>query len=123
MRKELFTCFDIELNQASTGAKIIQIGAVVGNITTGEVIEKLSCIVNPNEILEPFIISLTKIKQEDVDNGTTLQEAYQQLKTLHLKYDSFCNPITWGQGDVQALIDELKVYDPTFKDHIFVEEL
>jgi len=67
---EIFTSLDLEMAQPSK--KIIQIGAVVGNIVTGEILEKLSIIVNPKEQLTEFIINLTGITQEDVNNGVTL---------------------------------------------------
>ena len=112
--KEIFTSLDLELNQAPTGQKIIQIGAVVGNIRTGDILEKLSVFVNPHETLEPFIIQLTKITQEQVDGGVTLREAYAILKAMHEKHDSFVNPITWGGGDPIEILEELKKEDPTF---------
>ena len=105
---KIFTALDLELNQNTvTGPKIIQIGAVVGNIETGEILEKLSVFINPNQQLEPFIIGLTKIKQETVDNGVTLLEGYEKLKEMHKKHNSFVNGVTWGQGDIKALTKEL----------------
>ena len=95
---EIFTSLDLEMNNKE-GKKIIQIGAVVGNITTGEILETLSIIVNPKEQLTDFIIGLTGITQNDVDNGVTLEEAYLKLKEMHLRHKSFINCITWGGGD------------------------
>ena len=104
---KIFTALDLELNQDTSGAKIIEIGAVVGNIETGEILEKFSVLVNPNQTLTPEIIKLTKIKQEDVEIGLTLDEAYMKLQILHYKHKSFINPIVWSQGDVRALKTEL----------------
>lgn len=105
----IFTSLDLELNQNPiTGPKIIQIGAVIGNIETGEILEKFSRFVNPNQELESFIIQLTKIRQADVDYGVTLLEAYRDLQFLHEKHQSFCNPITWGGGDSLELLNQLK---------------
>lgn len=103
---EIFTALDLEMAQPS--GKIIQIGACVGNITTGEILEKLSVIVNPKEQLSEFIIGLTGITQDQVDNGVTLLEAYLTLKEMHQKYGSFINPITWGGGDSQEIFRQLK---------------
>lgn len=105
---KIFTCLDLEMNQDPIEpGKIIQIGAVVGNIETGEIIDKLSIFVNPNQKLTDYIIKLTKIKQEHVDNGVILLEGYEQLKALHKRHNSFVNPIVWGQGDVKHLTKEL----------------
>src|ERR1700688_4220861 len=93
---EIFTSLDLEMNQPSQ--KIISIGATIGNIKTGEILDKLHVFVNPNEELNPFIVELTKIKQSDVDSAGTLEEAYLQLKEMHEKHKSFCNPIVWGGG-------------------------
>lgn len=105
----IFTALDLEMNQPS--GKIIQIGAVVGNIATGEVLDRLSIFVNPNEELSPYIIDLCKIKQCDVDNGISLKEAYLQLRDFHLKHKSFINPITWGGGDNNEIKEQLSLVD------------
>lgn len=103
----IFTALDLELNQnKATGPRIIQIGAVVGDLITGVVLEKLSVFVNPYQELEPYIKQLTKITQEQVDTGVSIIDAAHQLVQLHTKYKSFCNPIVWGQGDVKALTKE-----------------
>ena len=91
---EVFTALDLEMNKPS--GKIIQIGAVTGNIYTGEVLERLSVFINPNEEIDPFITQLTKIKQDDINSGSTLEEGYRLLQKMHEKHKAFCNPITWG---------------------------
>ena len=102
---EIFTALDLEMNQPS--GTIIQVGACVGNIQTGEILETLSVFVNPKEKLSDFIIDLTGITQEDVNNGVTLEEAYLKLKEMHLRHKSFTNAITWGGGDSKELLDQL----------------
>ena len=114
---EIFTSLDLEMAQPS-GA-IIQIGAVVGNIKTGEILETLCVNVNPYEQLTPFIIDLTGITQEDVDNGVSLEEAFEKLRELHLKYKSFVNPIVWGGGDSSELIQQVKAKNPEKSLNIF----
>lgn len=101
----IFTSLDLEMNQPSK--KIIQIGAVVGNIETGQVLDKLSIFVNPKEKLAKNIMELTHITQEQVDNGVTLEEAYYQLRAFHEKHSSFINPLTWGGGDSQEILNQL----------------
>lgn len=111
---KIFTALDLEMNQPS--GTIIQIGAAVGNIETGEVIETLSVIINPKENLSESIVKLTGITQEQVDSGAELREGYRQLIDLHKKHNSFINPITWGGGDSAELMDQLRKEDPSF-DH------
>lgn len=102
---EIFTSLDLEMNQPS--GKIISVGAVVGNIKTGEILENFHAFVNPHEELSPFIIELTKIRQSDVDQAGSLMEVYLQLKAIHEKHKSFINPIVWGGGDSQELKNQL----------------
>ena len=64
MHNNIFTSLDLELNKdPTTGPKIIQIGAVVGDLVSGNIIEKFSVYVNPHQQLTPEIISRSaKIK-------------------------------------------------------------
>lgn len=105
----IITALDLEMNQPSN--KIIQIGAVIGDLKTGEILSSLSLIINPHETLNPDIIKLTGILQEDVDAGTDLEIAYEALKNIHIGAKSFINPLTWGGGDSQFLRDQLKMND------------
>lgn len=102
------------MNQPS--GKIIQIGAVVGDVGTGEIVEELSIFVNPKECLSQYIIDLTGINQKDVDLGLPLLSAYEELKKIHSKYQSFINPICWGGGDSLELLNQIKLENPNFKD-------
>jgi len=114
---EIFTSLDLEMSQPSK--KIIQIGAVVANLTTGQILDRLSVFVNPNERISPFITELTGIKQQDVDNGLTLEEAYRKLQRMHENYGSFINCITWGGGDSQELLEQIKKENPHFEGWCF----
>lgn len=98
---------DLELNQAATGAKIIEVGACVGDLQTGEVLETYSAFVNPNEMLTEFIIQLTSITQEEVDNAGSIEEAYLGMEAMAKRYDCLTMPIVWGIGDGIALRKEL----------------
>ncbi|MCX9024613.1 MAG: exonuclease domain-containing protein [Candidatus Methanoperedens sp.] len=117
MAIEVFTSLDLEMNQPSR--RIIQIGACVGNIKTGTIFEKLSVFVNPLEHLNPAITDLTKITQQDVDGGVTLEEAYRKLQKMHENYSAFVNPITWGGGDSRELLDQLQADNPHFEGWCF----
>jgi inhibitor of KinA sporulation pathway (predicted exonuclease) len=101
---------DLEMNQPS--GKIIQVGAAVGDTDTNTVLETLSVMVNPYEQLNPYIIDLTAITQEQVDNGVTLRSAYDQLVELQKKHNCFMNPLTWGGGDSIELKNQLIADNP-----------
>jgi len=98
---------DLELNQADTGSKIIEVGACVGNLQTGEILEIYSAFVNPNEKLTEFIIQLTSITQQQVDNAGTIEEAYLGMEAMAKRHECLTMPIVWGTGDGFALRSEL----------------
>jgi inhibitor of KinA sporulation pathway (predicted exonuclease) len=105
---------DLELNQPSRS--IIQIGATVGNLATGQILEEYSAHINVGEAIDPFITNLTGIKQAEVDNGISLYTAYEQLKQLHIKHE--CKnrgcTLTWGIGDMACLRNALYLDEETF---------
>lgn len=98
---------DLELNQDPKGSKIIEIGACVGNIKTGEVLERYSAFVNPQEQLQEFIIQLTSITQAEVDAAGTLLQAYQGMVALGTRHECLRMPLVWGIGDGHAIRKEL----------------
>lgn len=99
--------FDLELNQDPTGAKIIEVGACVGDTATGEILESYSAFVNPQQMLLDYIIALTSITQKQVDEAGTLEAAYLGMEALAKKHDCLHMPLTWGLGDGYALKREL----------------
>jgi len=107
-----FISLDLEYNQPS--GTIIQVGLVVGNLKTGDILEKYCKCVKVDEIISDYIINLTGVTQLDVDNGSKLQDIYNDIVDLSKKYDCFRNPITWGGGDSIDLRNELKLTDQDF---------
>ena len=104
--------FDLEMNQPSNN--IIQIGAVVGDLVTGAILEELNIYVNlsEEEKVTPYITKLTGITQDHLDTrGIGLALAYSQLKHLHTRHSPFINPLTWGGGDTTCLRSQLAVVD------------
>lgn len=93
---------DMEYNMPS--AKIIQIGIIVGNLKSGEILEEYE---NYVQIDEPIIESITKLTgitdQNCQEEGKMIDEIYENLCELHTKYKCFRNPLTWGGGDSQDL--------------------
>jgi len=117
----IFTSLDLELNkEGNQTTDIIQIGAVIGNIYTGEILKKLRLYVKPSKPLDPFIITLTGIKQSDIDEkGITLLEAYNELKKCHIDLKSHHSIIQWGGGDEKELKEQLLKQGMPFYDWCF----
>lgn len=96
---------DLEFNQPS--GKIIELGYTIGNIYTGEILLNKGLIVNCNENLSEYIIKLTSITQNDVANGSTLSQAYEEFLKDCEKFNCHRQPIVWGSGDVRALKQQI----------------
>ena len=103
---------DLELNQAASGAKIIEVGACIGNTETGEILESYFAFVNPQQALTDFIISLTSITQADVDNAGSLADAYLGMENLAKRHGCLTMPLVWGVGDGEAIRKELPAHIP-----------
>lgn len=101
-----FWALDLEMNQPS--GKIIQIGAVVGNIRTGEILEHFSEYVNPHEEITPFINTLTGITQANVENAFELETVALNLQTMLTQSNACVSPITWGNGDLWSLKTQIQ---------------
>lgn len=103
---------DLEYNQPSN--TIIQVGYVIGNLKSGEIIEKKQHNVYTEEDINPYITTLTGITTEDVRNGENLVDIYQEIKDLHIRYNCFRNCLTWGGGDSLDLRSSLDLDDEMF---------
>lgn len=100
----LIVSLDLEYNNQPS-RQIIQIGAIVGDLTTGEVVSRFSVFANQHEPLAAEIIKLCGIKQQDVDGAPDIAEAYRQLVAwlAPFKGRRNLNPLTWGGGDSEDL--------------------
>jgi inhibitor of KinA sporulation pathway (predicted exonuclease) len=105
MFKDYFLAIDLELNQPSN--TIIQLGWAIGNIKSGEIVETGSNIVYTTETINPEIVALTKITDEQIAQGVSLVDAYNTMMASCERWDCFINPITWGGGDSQLLKEQL----------------
>lgn len=85
---------DLEMSQPSR--KIIQIGYIISNVKNQKTILTRSLIVNPNEELSPDIIKLTGITQDQVNNGSTLHQAYDQLVKDITQHNTHKHVFQWG---------------------------
>lgn len=98
---------DLELNKPSN--KIIQIGAVCGDLLNDEKpVSRFSTFVNPEETIDDFITRLTNIEQHHVENAPLLDEAYQLLYNWIKSHENIMrNCVTWGGGDSIELREQL----------------
>ncbi|MDO8414789.1 MAG: 3'-5' exonuclease [Agitococcus sp.] len=112
--KPYVVALDLEMNQPS--GSIIQIGAVLGDCRTGEIISTLSCMVNPQEVLSADITALTGITQQQVDTAQPLVQVADVLEQwlAPWKKQRLLNPVTWGGGDSLTLQRQLGLNDEDF---------
>lgn len=106
----IYLSLDLEMNQPS-GA-IVQIGAVVGEVLTGEILGTFSKYVSlpEGEELNPFIIKLCNIDLDTYESEKIdLKDAYIALLDFRSKYEVERNPITWGGGDSDYLYKQTYV--------------
>jgi inhibitor of KinA sporulation pathway (predicted exonuclease) len=116
-----FIALDLELNNAEDNSTpdppIIQVGISVGNRDSGILLTKY-WILNPEEPIYEFIEKLTGINDMQITREfVSMQKMSEELSEIIKKYDCFVNPVTWGVGDAQKLIKELKknnIYFPFF---------
>lgn len=105
MKQSTFLALDLEMNQPS--GKLIEVGICVGDIqTTSNNWEVKSWLLDPQEDISPFITELTGISNDDIsENAVPLSQMAVELAELIEKHKPFVNPITWGGGDMTALLD------------------
>jgi inhibitor of KinA sporulation pathway (predicted exonuclease) len=105
--KELIVSLDLELNQPS--GRIVQIGALVGNVRTGEVVSHFDAKVNPGEPFSSTIAELTGISALELQSAPSLAVAGEAVATWLTAWDSvrILNPLTWGGGDTVILREQL----------------
>ena len=103
---KIFTVIDLELHQPSTA--ILMVGAVTGNIETGEILETLEKYVDAKEPVSEYIHKLTGISDNDViTKGVSLMQAFQDLKKMHLSHGAHRSLVQWGTGDESKLKADL----------------
>lgn len=109
--RPLYVALDLEFNQPSQA--IIQVGAVLGNLQTGEILSRFSVFVNPQEELAPRIAELCGIVPEVLEMAGSLQDAHALLQQwlAPFKDERRLNPLTWGGGDADALRQALNLDD------------
>lgn len=108
-----FISLDLELNQPS--AKVIQVGIAVGNSTDGIFLQKCWYL-NPEEPIDEYITELTGISDEDIETKSVSYDVLaKELGDIIKEHNTFVNPVTWGCGDVVALLKEFRLRNVEFK--------
>lgn len=109
LKKDLTTVYialDLELNNApdhsTPDPNIIQVGIAIGEPWA---INTYSWYVNPHEPIYPNITQLTGITDYHVEHESVpLDVVAKELGEIIQQYKPFVNPVTWGRGDMDALI-------------------
>jgi len=107
--KVKYFSLDLELNNKKDGTvpKIIQVGVALGE--TSENIKTYSWYVDPEEKITDFISNLTGITDEIIkEKSVPLSQVAEELGNLLTEEKPFCNPITWGGGDAEELLQEFR---------------
>lgn len=106
--KDTFVALDLEYNQPSR--TIIQVGVSIGSSGQSEA-EFLTrkWYLSTEERIHPDIVKLTGITDDDIrDQGVGSQQCAAELSHLLQTKDVFVNPVTWGGGDSNDLVDRFQ---------------
>ena len=106
---------DLELNkEGNNTTDIIQIGWCIGT-TEGKLLHTGMTYVKPTKTIDPFIIELCGITDDNVKDAPTLDVAILKLVDDHKKFN--CDRIIaqWGEGDLRAIREQLKNFDTKIK--------
>ena len=104
-----YLALDLELNVDAQGntTKIIQVGIAVGSEVAN--INTFKWYVDPKEPIVPYITELTGITQEDINTkAVPLSQVAVEIGQIIDEYKTFVNPIQWGGGDAEELMQEFK---------------
>ena len=120
------TCWE-DKNDTSKVMEIIEIGAVLADSKTLEIMSEFQSFVKPilNPILSDYCLNLTTIKQEEVDSA----EMFPSVLARLLDFCGETNDVTlasWGDYDRKQLILDCArfgVQYPFGADHLNIKEL
>jgi len=116
------TCYEKKEEAPKTFiSEIIEIGAVVVNTETFQIVEEYQSFVKPElfPTLSPYCKQLTTISQEQADNGKDIETALEEIGNLYQKYD--CVFASWGFYDKKIFkltCQRLLISYPLGEEHI-----
>ena len=118
---DMFLAIDLELNNARDGStpnpKIIEVGVAWGSWDhyKDNALLGWNWYIDPQEPIYPEITQLTGI-DDDIVKSSCLphQHIATELAGIMERNNCFVNPITWGGGDVPALLSEFKQHGVQF---------
>lgn len=98
-----FLSIDLELNQPS--GRLIQVGVALGSIEQPESDWLVrQWLIDPGEPIAPAIQELTGITDDAIQQASVPLSAVARELGERLAAPHFVNPITWGGGDMPALL-------------------
>lgn len=107
LRQINYLALDLELNtDGQQTHEICEIGIAIGN--PSEIILTDSKVIKIHQPLFAKTTEITGITQDEIDNGVDLNEAATWLTGLIKTYKPFTNPVTWGLGDSDELLQTFR---------------
>jgi inhibitor of KinA sporulation pathway (predicted exonuclease) len=133
MQAEYYPIVDFEATCCNKGTipsqemEIIEIGAVMVDASTFQVIDECQTFVRPvrHPKLTLFCTALTSIQQKDVSGAPAFKEAIAQFKTWLYRYSSFLF-CSWGDYDRKQLQQDCQFHNvpyPINAPHINLKRL
>lgn len=103
-----FLALDLEMNQPS--GRIIQVGISIGSMEMDwrEFVTR-QWIIDPKEPIDQKIVDLTGISDQTIaQHAVPHEQMAREISELIIEHEVFVNPITWGVGDSDLLLGELR---------------
>lgn len=103
-----FLALDLEMNQPSR--RIIQVGVAMGwrDQPESQWLTR-SWLLDPQEPIAPNITELTGIADEHIQSqAVSVEQMALELSALVAEHQPFVNPVTWGGGDSELLLQAIR---------------
>lgn len=103
-----FLALDLEMNQPSH--RVIQVGVALGHRGQSDAqFLTRSWLLDPQEPIAPNITELTGITDEHIESqAVPVEQMAQELSAFIREHQPFTNPVTWGGGDSELLLQTIR---------------